>query len=136
MKLIFVLLFIFLGCSRPKTISIKKWGSKSVPDSIKQMGYQNALSPGTLLLILEIIEVYVESKFICGSKKYNTCLVKVLKVKNSGMGIINRPNINNQILVNFLSLEPKLKAGSVIEAKTIENLCIRTNSKTSYTIIN
>jgi len=136
MKLIFVLLFIFLGCSRPKTISIKKWGSKSVPDSIKQMGYQNALSPGTLLLLLEIIEVYVESKFICGSKKYNTCLVKVLKVKNSGMGIINRPNINNQILVNFLSLEPKLKAGSVIEAKTIENLCIRTNSKTSYTIIN
>ncbi len=136
MKLILLILLVFIGCSGHKSTSTKKGFEIGVPDSIKQIGYQEPVSPNTALLILEIVAVYSTPKFICGSKKNNTCLVNVLEVKNSGMGIINRPIVNSQLLMSFLSLEPTLKAGSVIEAKTIEYLCLGTNSKTSYTVVN
>lgn len=136
MKLIFLISLVFFGCAGHKSTIAKKGFEKSVPDTIKQLGYQDTGSPNTVLLTLEIIAVYSTPKFICGSKKINTCLVNVLEVKNSGTGIINRPVVNGQLLMSFLSLEPNLKAGSFIEANTIESLCLGPNSKTTYTIVN
>ena len=69
-----------------------------------------------------------------GSGKTNVMKMEVQEVIGRGASIVNLPNKNNEVLMNFMLAPKDLSANGLIEVKARESLC-KDTSKTYFTII-
>jgi len=95
---------------------------------------QESMNPGEVVLKVKVMEVYESAKDICGISKTNVMKMVVQEVIGRGSSIVNLPNKNNEVLMNFMLAPKDLSANGLIEVKARESLC-RDTSKTFFTII-
>lgn len=95
---------------------------------------QESSNPGEVSLKIMVKEIYDSAKEICGISKKNVMKMEVQEVIARGSSIVNLPNKEDEILMNFMLAPEELSANTLIEVKAKESLC-NDASKTYFTII-
>ena len=95
---------------------------------------QESQNPGEIHFKLTIVEAFDSNKNICGLSKPHVMKMAVQEILEYGSGIVNLPNKNEEVLMNFLLAPKELTPDLHIEVKARESLC-QDASKTYFTII-
>ncbi|GMN09667.1 hypothetical protein MTsPCn9_17100 [Croceitalea sp. MTPC9] len=130
-----ILLFslsISLACDTPNNV-LETSSSDSLEETSDNSGQeQQSVSPNTITLMVKILEIH-ESIDICGISKSNVIGTEVMKVVQSGSSIVNKPNVKDKMLLDFILFPKDLNKNTTIEVKATESLC-QDGSKTYFTI--
>lgn len=132
--IILSLLFLFNNNCDPE---VKKMAEENIEASVDNktiLSTQPSINPSQITLKIKVMEVYNSGKNICDLSIANVMKMKVQEIFERGSSIVNSPNKNDTILMNFLLPPKDLGIDTLIEAKAIESLC-KDASKTYFTII-
>lgn len=138
--LVLVLLFLVgNSCDQPATEAPIESGENPVEsvgnaDSNTTPTIRESMNPGEITFKIKVMEVYDSGKDICGLSKTNVMKMQIQEVMERGSSIVNTPNQQDELLMNFVLAPKDLSTDSQIEAKARESLCTDA-SKTYFTII-
>jgi len=139
MKMLFLVFLLFTGngcaSTTKKTAPVEETISPQESSAQNSQGAnQEPMNPNHIRVRIKVIALLESDQLICNAKTKNVIQVEVQQILDQGASILNLPNKNEVVLMNFFIAPKDLALDTVIEAKAMESLCID-SSKSYFSII-